>query len=81
MTNTEFEFAVVEIMGHRRHAGRCREVQRFGTPMLQIDIPKVEIDEADQPEITGWSSHFYGGASIFSYTAPYEDTITRMNMS
>lgn len=56
------EFAVIEIFGHRRHAGRILEVERFGAKLLRIDIPK-EGDFA-----LGYTSHFYGGASIFSMT-------------
>lgn len=34
------EYAIVEIFGHRRHAGRIQEVDRFGSKMLRIDVPK-----------------------------------------
>lgn len=32
-------WAVLELMGHRRVAGRVREVREFGARMLQVDIP------------------------------------------
>lgn len=69
-----WEFAIVEIMGHRRHAGRAREEERFGTKMVRIDIP---ID--GNAEANGWKTHYYSGASLFSYTLTDEATIVRMN--
>ena len=29
-----FEWAIVEVLGHRKHAGRVREEERFGAKML-----------------------------------------------
>ncbi|TIS91545.1 MAG: hypothetical protein E5W99_09390, partial [Mesorhizobium sp.] len=69
-----FEWMMVEIFGHRSHWGRGIEVERFGAKMLRIDVPQVEwsTPSAEKPEpqliVTGWVSHFYGGASIFSNT-------------
>lgn len=69
-----FEWGIVEVFGHRRHAGRCREEERFGAKMLRIDIPI----KGDAPA-NGWETHFYGGSAIFSYTLTDEETVTRMN--
>lgn len=69
-----FEWCIVEIFGHRRHAGRGREEERFGSKMLRIDVPKV----TDPPRID-WETHFYGGASIFSFTLTDEKSVMRMN--
>ena len=33
------EYAVVEIMGFRKHHGRISEVERFGSKMLRVDVP------------------------------------------
>ncbi|WPM83114.1 hypothetical protein R5W60_21710 (plasmid) [Brucella pseudintermedia] len=78
-----FEWAIVEVFGHRRHAGRAREEERFGAKMLRIDIPSLawpeDQPEAKEPVITGWVTHFYGGASIFSYTLTTEQTAMQMN--
>lgn len=60
-----WDWAIVEIFGHRRHVGRIREEERFGTKMLRIDVPKVTYETK---AITGYASHFYGGSSIFSIT-------------
>jgi hypothetical protein len=61
MTDDGWEWAAVEIFGHRCHAGRIREEERFGVKMLRIDVP-VNGD----PQKHGWKTHWYGGASIFS---------------
>lgn len=67
------EYAVVEVFGHRRHAGRILEVERFGAKMLRIDVPETG-DFAD-----GFVSHFYGGAAIFSLTVTTLESVRRMN--
>jgi len=79
-----FEWSIVEIYGHRRHAGRVLEEERFGAKFLRIDIPQFAFPEADgdeapQPVLTGWTSHSYGGAAIFSMTPTDEATVMRMN--
>lgn len=35
----EYFYAVVEIMGHRRHAGRVSEIHFAGTKLVRIEIP------------------------------------------
>ncbi|MCH4541403.1 hypothetical protein [Ochrobactrum sp. A-1] len=78
-----FEWAIVEVFGHRRHAGKAREEERFGAKMLRIDIPSLAWPEdqpdAIEPAITGWVTHFYGGPSIFSYTPCVEQTVLQIN--
>lgn len=70
-----WEWAIVEIFGHRRHAGRIREEERFGSKMLRIDVPKSEATGLDAT----WETHWYGGASIFSLTLTDEATVARAN--
>ena len=67
------EYAVVEIFGHRRHAGRIMEVDRFGAKMLRVDVP----NEGDFEK--GYVSHFYGGGSLFSVTPTDLATVQRIN--
>jgi len=67
------EFAIVEVFGHRKHAGRILEVERFGTKLLRIDIPK------DGDFTAGFTTHFYGGPSIFSMTPCDLATVQRAN--
>lgn len=67
------EYAVVEIFGHRRHCGRVLEVDRFGAKLLRIDVPK------DGKFENGYTSHFYGGSSIFSFSPCDLATVERAN--
>lgn len=67
------EFAIVEVFGHRKHAGRIFEVEKFGAKLLRIDIPK------DGDFVLGFATHFYGGASIFSMTPCDLATVQRAN--
>lgn len=69
-----WEWAIVEIFGHRRHAGRAREEERFGSKMLRIDVPLK-----GDPAAHGWETHWYGGASIFSFTLTDEPSVMRAN--
>lgn len=69
-----WEWALVEIMGFRKHAGRCREVERFGAKLLRIDVP-INGD----PVANGWETHFYSGQSMFSYTPTAEAVVMKMN--
>jgi hypothetical protein len=81
----DFEWMMVEIFGHRSHWGKGKEVERFGSKMLRIDVPQVEWSEptGDKPApeaiVVGWVTHFYGGASIFSNTLTDEVTAIRRN--
>lgn len=69
----EPEFAIVEVFGHRKHAGRVYEVERFGAKMLRIDIPK------DGDFTKGFTTLFYGGSSIFSMAPCDLATVARVN--
>lgn len=69
-----WEWAMVEIFGHRSHAGRVREEERFGAKLLRIDVP-IKGD----PAANGWETHWYGGSSIFSFTLTDEDSVMRAN--
>jgi hypothetical protein len=69
--DVDWEWAIVEIFDHRRHVGKAREEEKFGTKLLRIDVPKLGPGPG---EIT-WSSHFYGGSSLFSYTPTDEHTV------
>lgn len=77
MTTAEddgWEWALVEVMGHRSHWGRAREVERFGAKMIRVDVP-IKGD----PAVNGWETHFYGGSAIFSYTPTDEASVMRAN--
>lgn len=67
------EYAIVEIMGHRRLAGRIMEVERFGSKMLRVDVPK----EGDFAK--GFVSQFYAGSAIFCITPTDLATVCKEN--
>ena len=69
-----WEWAIVEVFGHRPRAGRTREEERFGAKLLRIDIP-VGGDAA----ANGWETVFYGGSSIFSFSLSDKATCNRIN--
>ncbi len=60
-------WACVEIFGHRKHYGRVREVERFGTKMLRVDVPGLPAAPLLGQEEC-FETFFYGGAAIFSFT-------------
>jgi hypothetical protein len=72
--NDGWEWCFLEIMGHRSHLGRSREEERFGAKMIRIDVP-IDGDPASK----GWLTHYYGGASIFSYSIADEATVLKRN--
>jgi len=72
VTSPSVEWAIVEIFGHRRHAGKVSEEERFGAKMLRVDQPKFEVDGS-----VTWTTHYYGGASIFGITPTDEATVMR----
>lgn len=61
--STEPTWALVEIMGHRRRAGLCQEVDLFGSKQLRIDIPAGD----------GFVTEFYGGSAIFAFRPATEE--------
>lgn len=60
-------WAILELMGHRRRAGRVAEVEMFGGKLLRIDIP------AGDGEVT----EFYGASSIYSLRPASEEVARR----
>jgi hypothetical protein len=58
------EWAVVEVMGHRRLAGRVTEQRLAGADLLRVDIPIHGGEFATQ---------YYGGSSIFCLTPVTEE--------
>lgn len=65
------QWAVVELMGRRRVAGLCTEVEQFGARMLRVDIPGVGPDGA--PTMV---TQLYGGSAIYCLT-PTTEQIAR----
>lgn len=58
-------WAIVELMGHRRIAGRVSQAEQYGTAMLRIDVPSEKPEE--------FQTQFYGGPSIYCLTPTTEE--------
>jgi len=70
VSDTAFEeWAIVELMGHRRLGGKVTEAELFGTSMLRLDI--YDTGSAD-PKIT----QLYGGSAVYCVT-PTTEAIAR----
>lgn len=61
----EAQWAILELMGHRRLAGLVSEEERFGATMCRIDVPGVDGNVATQ---------YYGGSAIYCLTPCTEET-------
>jgi len=68
-------WAIVELMGHRKLAGRVSEKVIAGTALLRIDVPEV-AQEDGQPNIPGFTQ-FYGASSIYCLTPTSEEIARR----
>ena len=62
------EWALVEIMGHQRIAGRVTEAIIAGAPFLRVDVP----EHAEEKAFT----RFYGASSIYCIS-PVTEEIAR----
>jgi hypothetical protein len=62
------QWAVLELMGHRRLAGRVTEEQIAGAGVLRLDVP----GEDGQPDVT----QFYSPAALYCIT-PTTEAIAR----
>lgn len=60
MTKQVERWAIVDLFGHTRLAGRVSEVQQYGTSMCRIEVPAVD----ERPGFT----RDVGGAAIFGMT-------------
>lgn len=61
-------YAIVELMGHSRIAGKVTEITVFGTAMLQVDVPKTERRE-------GYTK-IYSAMAVYCITPTDERTST-----
>jgi len=59
-------WAVVELMGHVRMAGRVTEEERFGVKMGRIDIPRGD----------GFFTQYFTGSSVYRMT-PVSEEVAR----
>lgn len=59
-------WAIVELMGHVRLAGRLSEEEKFGTKLGRLDIPDGD----------GFVTQFFGGGSVYRIT-PCSEAVAR----
>lgn len=65
MTENKFEsWAIVELMGHVKLAGKLTEEERFGAKMGRIDIPR----DAEK-----FVTQYFGGGSVYRITPTTEE--------
>lgn len=75
-TQEKFEtWAIVELMGHRKLAGKVSEAIIAGAPLLRIDVP--EVPGANGGATVAGFTQFYGAASIYCLT-PCSESVARM---
>lgn len=60
----EEKWAIVELMGHVRLAGRLSEEEKFGSKLGRIDIPKGE----------SFVTQYFGASSVYRITLCTEET-------
>lgn len=69
VSDTPFaEWAIVELMGHRRLAGYLSEVELAGKGFLRLDVPTGE----------GSVTQLYNPASVYAITPTSEETARRV---
>lgn len=57
------EWAVLELMGHRRLAGLVTEEERFSTKLIRIDIPQGD----------GFTTQWYSASALYCMTPTTEE--------
>jgi hypothetical protein len=62
------DWAILELMGHRRLGGKVQDVEMFGARMCRIDIPDAR--HADKTHAT----QFYSAPSVYCVTPCSEET-------
>jgi len=63
LSDTQEYWAIIELMGHVRMAGKVSEVERYGAKVGRIDVPDGD----------GFRTLFFGGPSIYRETPVTED--------
>lgn len=63
------QWCILELMGHRRLAGRVTEAEIAGKSFLRLDVPHKEGD--------GYTTQFYAPDSVYAITPTTEDVVRR----
>jgi hypothetical protein len=67
---TFYQWALVELFGHQRIAGRVTEAEISGGKFIRVDVPQI----GNLQPVT----RFYGAAAIYGITPVTEDTALRL---
>lgn len=67
-TDTFAEWAIVELMGHRRLAGYLTETEIAGKGFLRLDVPNGDTT----------ATQLYNPASVYAITPTSEETARRV---
>jgi len=86
MAETFDQWALVEIMGHDRYAGRVTEQVIGGCAFVRVDVPEVVSDQllldTGKPEVIAPGfSKLFGQGAIFSITPVSEEIARKMAAS
>jgi hypothetical protein len=60
------QWSIVELMGHRRLAGRVSEANLFGTTLIRIDVPKSRTSQE-------YVTQFYAPSALYCLTPTTEE--------
>lgn len=63
------QWAIVEVMGHKKYAGRVTEQQIAGAGLVRVDVPEVKVGEKVHPSY----SKLIGPSSIYCITPVTEE--------
>ncbi|RTL03724.1 hypothetical protein EKK58_12240 [Candidatus Dependentiae bacterium] len=78
-TDAQFnEWAVVEIMGHKRFAGHVTEQSVGGAGFIRVDVPEISLRAG---EVLPAFTKFFGAGSIYSLTPCTEETARKFAAS
>lgn len=69
------KWLIVEVFGHRQHAGRCFSEERFGVQGIRVDEPLAAFTPEGQT--VRWTTHWYAGAAVFSVQETTEAAVMR----
>jgi hypothetical protein len=68
------QWAIVELMGHVRLAGRLTEESYFGVALGRIDIPNDDLKLGDEPFVP----QYFSGWSVYRITPVSEEAARRV---
>lgn len=67
-------WAIIELMGHRRLAGRVSEAQLAGAAFLRLDIPGyLHTEPTGEQEERGGATQFYSPQAVYCITPTTEE--------